>query len=105
MLEQQVEGLTRALHSRDTIGQAKGILIAHYDISADEAFTLLIRVSQHTNITLAELAQIVVTRVRERGPAQQCRVMTEVLEGLLTERRRAGKQAAAPIPDNHEGDM
>jgi hypothetical protein len=85
VLEHQVEGLTRALHSRDVIGQAKGILIAHYGISADDAFALMARVSQHTNTKLAEIAPAFVSRVRERGPAhpQQCQVVTEVLEGLL----------------------
>ena len=88
VLEHQVEGLKRALHNRDVIGQAKGILIAHYGISADDAFTLLVQFSQHTNTKLAEIAPAFVGRVRERGPAhpQQCRVVTEVLEALLAPR-------------------
>lgn len=93
-LEHQVEGLTRALHSRDVIGQAKGILIAHFGIGPDDAFTLLVHFSQHTNIKLAEIAAVLVTRVRERGPAnpQQCHVVTEVIDGLLvgTERVAGG---------------
>jgi len=91
VLERQVEGLTRALHSRDEIGQAKGILIAHYGISADDAFALLVRLSQHTNTKLAEIAHTIVAGVRECGPAhpQQCRVVTEVLEGLLARSQRA----------------
>ena len=101
VLEDRVEGLTQALHNRDVIGQAKGILVAHYDISADEAFTLLTRVSQHTNVKLDEIAQIFVARVRERGPAQQCRVVTDVLEGMLARTRRTERTAAgrpqAPI--------
>jgi hypothetical protein len=84
-LEHEVEGLTRALHSRDVIGQAKGILIAYYNISADDAFMLLVQVSQHTNTKLAEIAAVLVTRVRECGPAQpqQCQVVTEAIEGIL----------------------
>jgi hypothetical protein len=102
VLENQIEGLTRALHSRDVIGQAKGILVAHYDISADEAFTLLSRVSQHTNTKLSELARIFVARVRERGPAQQCLVVTEVLECLLA-RTTAGRQASRTVRDEAIG--
>jgi ANTAR domain len=84
-LEQQVEGLTRALQNRDTIGQAKGILLSHYAIGPDEAFALLVRVSQHTNTKLADIAVAFVARVRERGPAQpeQCRAVTAVVSGLL----------------------
>ena len=65
------------------LDQAK---VCHYGISADDAFTLLVQFSQHTNTKLAEIAPAFVGRVRERGPAhpQQCRVVTEVLEGLLT---------------------
>lgn len=108
-LEHQVEGLTRAMHSRDVIGQAKGILVAVYGISADEAFTLLVQVSQHSNIKLAEIAPGFVARVRERGPAHpaQCSVVTEVLEGLLAraEPTGVGGQPADPVRDNYEGDV
>ncbi|GAA1081902.1 hypothetical protein HDA37_004372 [Pseudonocardia antarctica] len=88
LLQDQVEVLTRALRNRDTIGQAKGILVAHYDIGPDEAFTLLVQVSPHSDTKLAELATVVVAGVRERGPAQQCRVVTEVLESLLDQTQR-----------------
>ena len=108
VLEHQVEGLTRALRSRDVIGQAKGILVAHYGISADDAFMLLARVSQHSNIKLTEIAAAFVARVRARGPAhpQQCRVVTEILEGLLagTERAAAGRQSTGPTRDENDGD-
>jgi hypothetical protein len=84
-LEQQVEGLTRALQNRDTIGQAKGILLSHYAMGPDEAFALLVRLSQHTNTKLAEIAVVLVARVRESGPAppERCRVVTAVVAGLL----------------------
>ncbi len=107
VLEHQVDGLTRALRNRDVIGQAKGILVAHLGVSADEAFRLLARCSQHSNIKLSEIAPAFVARVRERGPAhpQQCGVVIEVLEGLLarTERTAAGGETAGPLRDD-EGD-
>ena len=82
MLQRRVDNLARALHTRDAIGQTEGILVAHYGIEADEAFALLTRISQHTNTKLADLA---LTRVRGRRPAlpQRCRVVTEVVQGLL----------------------
>jgi GAF domain-containing protein len=53
--------LSEALANRDEIGQAKGILMERYKITADRAFLVLVRVSQQTNRKLhqvaAELAQ------------------------------------------------
>ncbi|GLY47844.1 GAF and ANTAR domain-containing protein [Lentzea sp. NBRC 102530] len=48
--------LRRAIDSRDVIGQAKGILMNRQGISADEAFDLLRRTSQHLNVKLVDLA-------------------------------------------------
>jgi GAF domain-containing protein len=56
----RAEGLTQALQSRDVIGQAKGILMSRYRLSAEAAFELLRRVSQDRNIKLRELAAQVV---------------------------------------------
>lgn len=51
--------LKRALASRDVIGQAKGILMAHREISEQEAFDQLVDVSQRFNIKLRDLAAMV----------------------------------------------
>ncbi|RSN54354.1 hypothetical protein DMH01_36005 [Amycolatopsis sp. WAC 04182] len=55
--ELEAEQLTRAIDSRDVIGQAKGILMARRGISADEAFDLLRRTSQELNVKLVKLAE------------------------------------------------
>jgi GAF domain-containing protein len=54
-------GLERALANRDTIGQAKGILIERLGLSASDAFTLLVGVSQQRNKPLREVAEQIVT--------------------------------------------
>lgn len=54
--------LRQAIDSRDTIGQAKGILMHREGVTADEAFDLLRRTSQDLNIKLVELARTLVTR-------------------------------------------
>lgn len=54
---QKIEQLNRAVDSRDLIGQAKGILMERYKINADQAFTVLVRVSQQNNRKLRDLAQ------------------------------------------------
>jgi transcriptional regulator with GAF, ATPase, and Fis domain len=54
---QKIAQLNKAVDSRDLIGQAKGILMERYQISADQAFRVLTRASQHTNRKLRELAE------------------------------------------------
>ena len=48
--------LAEALTNRDLIGQAKGILMERHKISADQAFLVLARTSQHTNRKLHDIA-------------------------------------------------
>jgi hypothetical protein len=55
------EQLRIALDSRAVIDQAKGILMALHQISANEAFILLVEQSQRENIKLRELATRLVT--------------------------------------------
>ncbi len=43
------EQLMRAILTRDTIGQAKGILMERFNIDADRAFGMLTRLSQETS--------------------------------------------------------
>jgi GAF domain-containing protein len=57
---QREENLQKALQSRDVIGQAKGILIAHEHMTADEAYAALKQASQHLNLKLREVADRVV---------------------------------------------
>ena len=52
----EVEHLRRALASRDVIGQAKGILMERFKITADEAFGLLVQASQYENVRVADLS-------------------------------------------------
>ncbi len=54
---QQVEHLTKAMAARDVIGQAKGILMERYKLTADQAFAVLAQASQHTNIKLLDVAR------------------------------------------------
>jgi hypothetical protein len=65
--------LHQAIESRDVIGQAKGILMNRQGISADDAFDLLRRTSQHLNIKLAALAATLTTHHTELDPADDIR--------------------------------
>jgi GAF domain-containing protein len=52
--------LTDAISSRDLIGQAKGILMHRHRVSGDQAFQILIKASQDSNIKLREVATFLV---------------------------------------------
>jgi hypothetical protein len=54
---QHVGHLNRALESRDEIGQAKGILMERFSLNADQAFDLLVRSSQDTDVKLVDVAR------------------------------------------------
>jgi GAF domain-containing protein len=53
---QMINNLHIALESRATIEQAKGILNAEFSVPPEEAFQLLIRVSQNTNRKVREIS-------------------------------------------------
>ena len=52
--------LRRAMESRAVIEQAKGMIMVRDRCTAEEAFVMLTRISQHRNIELRDLAQAIV---------------------------------------------
>ena len=52
-----IAGLRRALESRHDIGIAQGVVAVRYEISYEEAFAVLQRYSNETNVKLRELAR------------------------------------------------
>lgn len=63
--EQQIRA---ALTSRDVIGQAKGMLMERYKLGAQAAFALLSKLSQDSNVKLADLAHQVVADAEKDLP-------------------------------------
>ncbi|MCL3819639.1 GAF and ANTAR domain-containing protein [Aeromicrobium wangtongii] len=59
---ERTEGLTTALDTRTVIGQAQGILMQQFEISADTAFQFLRRISQHENKRLVTVAEAIVVQ-------------------------------------------
>jgi len=55
-----------ALSTRDTIGQAKGILMERYDLDDETAFNTLIKLSQSTNTRLRDVARRVIEDATSR---------------------------------------
>jgi hypothetical protein len=56
-LEVQLDGLHRALQSRATIEQAKGVLVVSCRCAETEAFDVLVQLSQRRNMRLRLLAE------------------------------------------------
>lgn len=55
-LADEVVQLREALHTRGTIEQAKGLLMATRNCGPDDAFGILAKMSQDTNVKLADVA-------------------------------------------------
>ena len=73
--EQERQDMRAAVSTREVIGQAQGILMERFKITAEMAFRLLVRVSQDTNRKLRDIAdeltatgQLPETRPAVAGP-------------------------------------
>ncbi|MGE2734907.1 GAF and ANTAR domain-containing protein [Mycolicibacterium vaccae] len=60
MASRNTEQLESALATRDRIGQAKGIVMERYNITDVAAFEMLRKLSQDSNVKLADIAQRVI---------------------------------------------
>jgi hypothetical protein len=63
----QITGMMSALQTRHGIGVAQGILVARYDLSVEQAFQVLVRLSRTNNMKLRDLADQVVDAERIPG--------------------------------------
>lgn len=63
----QVEQLEEALTSRATIEQAKGLLMAEQRCTPDEAFGMLVKLSNDTNVRVADVAGALVYQAQCRS--------------------------------------
>src|SRR6476661_8935624 len=58
------EQFKRALASRDTIGQAKGMIMERYGVNAVQAFEVLRKLSQDSNVPLVQVASELVVKAQ-----------------------------------------
>jgi GAF domain-containing protein len=63
------EGLQIAIDARTFVGQAQGILMGRYGISAERAFEYLRRRSQQENVKLGDIAHEVIEKIPD-GPVE-----------------------------------
>jgi hypothetical protein len=57
-LEEQVADLRRALETQRTIGSLVGLLAGRWHCTVDQAWAAVVRVSQHTNVKVRDIARI-----------------------------------------------
>lgn len=67
--EKQIDQLGLALHNRNIIGQAQGVLMERYGMTADQAFDYLRRISSSTNRKVAVVAAEIAQTRQLRRPA------------------------------------
>ncbi|MGX5186831.1 ANTAR domain-containing protein [Streptomyces avermitilis] len=60
----EVGQLRRAMQTRPVIDLARGVLMASFGLSAEDAWTVLVTVSQHTNTKLHQIAEDLVNTVQ-----------------------------------------
>lgn len=70
-LADEVLHLRRALTSRATIDQAKGIVMSERRCNADEAYALLVSMSNETNVRLADVAAALVYQAQAPGTKRE----------------------------------
>jgi GAF domain-containing protein len=58
----RAENLWLAIDARKLVGQAQGILMERFDLTADQAFAVLLRYSQDKNIKLRAVAELLVSQ-------------------------------------------
>lgn len=85
-LQDELTGLRRALRTRATIEQAMGVLVVVHKCSPQQAFRVLVRLSQQHNIKLHRIAQVLVRLASRVEPGQ--------IEPLL---RRAVDTGSVPL--------
>jgi GAF domain-containing protein len=64
-----IKNLGVAIGTRQTIGQAVGILMERYQIDERRAFSFLVRASSHSNVKLRDVAADIVTGLNRRTRA------------------------------------
>lgn len=57
----RAENLWLAIDARKLVGQAQGILMERFDLTADQAFAVLLRYSQNKNLKLRAVAELLVS--------------------------------------------
>lgn len=85
----ELDQLRRAMETRPVIDQAHGVLMAAYGCSPDDAWDVLVAVSQHTNTKLHKVASALVD-------STQGETLPEPLSSALGSALRTARTATKP---------
>ena len=86
-----------ALATRPAIDQAKGILMYLYGMGADEAFTMLAKCSQQSNVKVHDVAKRLMRTVGPRSVADDLPVTLDDLMTVVQGEQEPGPRTAAVL--------
>ncbi|MGW7410487.1 ANTAR domain-containing protein [Streptomyces sp. NPDC054833] len=105
-LRTEVVQLRRAMQTRPLIDQATGVLMATFSLTAQDAFSVLVAVSQNTNTKLVHIAENLVTTVQ--GQPLPDAVQQQVAAAVTALRAGAtpsdSPQREQPVHEDGDGD-
>ncbi|MEU1180026.1 ANTAR domain-containing protein [Streptomyces sp. NPDC005820] len=78
-LQQEVDQLKEAVASHAVVDQAIGVIVALGRVSPDEGWVILREVSQHTNIKLRNVSELILIWGRSGEMPERIRAELEVL--------------------------
>ncbi|WP_326647892.1 MULTISPECIES: ANTAR domain-containing protein [unclassified Streptomyces] len=87
-LREELAGLRHALSTHPVIDMARGVIMATASCTPDQAWQVLVSVSQHTNIKLRDIAQHIVEGVAGEPPAEPIRAALRSALSALPDHRR-----------------
>lgn len=80
-LREEVDQLKEAITSHATVDQAIGMMVALGRVSPDQGWAVLREVSQHTNIKLRNIAEMILVWGRQGDlPSDICAVLEDTLD-------------------------
>jgi hypothetical protein len=82
----EIAHLRRALEHRGVIGTAVGILAERYGCTTDQAFSLLVRLSSHSNVKVREVARLFVAAADDLLTVEEEARMATIVEQLPARR-------------------
>ncbi|MFF8534430.1 ANTAR domain-containing protein [Streptomyces sp. SAS_267] len=85
----------RALDSRPVIDMARGVLAATYHCSADQAFDFLVRASQHANVKLRLIAQVLVDTTQGKELSEPVRAHVRAAVDVVCGTDRQARSAVS----------
>ncbi|MEV4038519.1 ANTAR domain-containing protein [Streptomyces umbrinus] len=97
-LRQEIDQLRQALGTRPVIDMARGILMAGFGRSTESAWEILVKVSQHSNTKLRDVADCLVEAARTGGEMPQ-----ELQQHLSAAVQTTQNQPTAPDQPGPEG--